>query len=162
MTGSALEMNTYYFRFNETQRFYFEVGSNFVQSHAVLVLRPTQRSFGMYEIYGKQMGNINVIDTDVRAGDYALLILGYSTSESPCGMYSLRGILNMHSAMSQHLPGSARLYHGSTMCEIRNSEEAPNQIFASEAKTRKGNEAVIDPEGNFFRHYKDLLIVKEH
>mmetsp|Transcript_10145 Transcript_10145/g.13782 ORF Transcript_10145/g.13782 Transcript_10145/m.13782 type:complete len:81 (+) Transcript_10145:1609-1851(+) len=80
----------------------------------------------MYEIYGKQMGNINVIDTDVRAGDYALTILGYPTVESACGMYSLRGILNMHSAMGAHLPGSSRLFHGSTMCEIRNSEEAPS------------------------------------
>ena len=34
-------MNSYYFRFNETQRFYFEVGSNFVVNHAVLKLSPT-------------------------------------------------------------------------------------------------------------------------
>ena len=48
------------------------------------------------------------------------------------------------------------------MCEIRNSEEAPAQIFANSEKTRKGNEAVIDPHGNFFRYYSDLLIVKQH
>jgi len=68
----------------------------------------------------------------------------------------------MHSAMAQHLPGSSNLAKGSTICEIKNSEEAPGQIFASEAKTRKGNEAVVDPEGNFFRYYEDLLIVKSH
>ena len=158
----ATTMNTYYFRFNETQRFYFEVGSNFIESHAVLVLQPTQKSFGAYELYGKQLGNINVIDTDVAPGDYALKILGYQSSQSPCAAYSFRGLLNMHSAMAQHLPGSAKLFRGSTMCEIRNSEEAPTQIFASELKTRKGNEAVIDPEGNFFHFYNDLLIVKAH
>ena len=48
------------------------------------------------------------------------------------------------------------------MCEIRNSESAPSQIFANESKTRKGNEAVIDPEGNFFHFYPDLLIVRQH
>lgn len=155
-------MNTYYFRFNETQRFYFEVGSNFHQTHAVLALKPTQKSFGMYELYGKQVGNLNIIDTDVRPGDYALVILGYTSAEEPCGMYSLKGILNMHSAMAGNAPGHSKLFHGSTMCEIANSEEAPTMIYHSEAKTRKGNEAVIDPEGNFFRYYPNLLIVKEH
>ena len=48
------------------------------------------------------------------------------------------------------------------MCEIKNSEEAPAQIYADESKTRKGNEAVIDPDGNFFRYYPDILIVKNH
>lgn len=38
--GYPIEMNSYYFRFNETQRFYFEVGSNFVENHAVLKLAP--------------------------------------------------------------------------------------------------------------------------
>lgn len=161
-SGSAIDMNTYYFRFNETQRFYFEVGSNFHNSHAVLALKPTQKSFGMYEIYGKQIGNVNVIDTEVRPGDYALVILAYTSAEEPCGMYSLKGVLNMHSAMASHDSQSSKFYHGSTVCEIRNSEEAPSQIYESEAKTRKGNEAVIDPEGNFFRYYPDLLIVKEH
>jgi hypothetical protein len=68
----------------------------------------------------------------------------------------------MHSAMAQHLPGSAHLVKASTICEIRNSAEAPAQIYANEEKTRKGNEAVIDPDGNFFRYYPDLLIVKHH
>ena len=36
-----IDMNTYYFRFNETQRFFFEVGSNFVVNHAILKLTPT-------------------------------------------------------------------------------------------------------------------------
>jgi len=125
-TRGFIEMNTYYFRFNETQRIYFEVGSNFHQSNAVLVLKPTQKSFGMIEIYGKQMANVNVIDTDIRAGDYALTILAIPSLEEPCGMFSLRGILNMHSAMGQHLAGSSKLFHGSTRCEIRNSEEAPS------------------------------------
>jgi len=49
---------------------------------------------------------------------------------------------------------------GSSMCELKNTEEAPSQIYAKSANTRKGNEAVIDDEGNFFRYYKDLLIVK--
>lgn len=68
----------------------------------------------------------------------------------------------MHSAMSQHLPGMGNLMQDASTCEILNSEEAPGQIFANESKTRKGNEAVIDPEGNFFRYYPDLLIVKSH
>ena len=79
----------------------------------------------MFEIYGKQVGNVNIIDTDVRPGDYALVILGYTTAEEPCGMFSLKGILNMHSAMSSSSAGHSKLYHGSTMCQILNSEEAP-------------------------------------
>ena len=67
----------------------------------------------------------------------------------------------MHAAMAQHLPGSG-LVRGTTMCQIRNSEEAPAQIFASSQKTRRGNEAVIDPDGNFFRFYPELLIVRQH
>ena len=47
------EMNSYYFRFNETQRFYFELGSNFVTAHATMKLMPTQKSFGYFEIQGK-------------------------------------------------------------------------------------------------------------
>jgi len=43
--GSAstfpVDMNTYYFRFNETQRFYFEVGSSFAVNTALLKLSPT-------------------------------------------------------------------------------------------------------------------------
>jgi len=106
------------------------------------------------------MGNVNVIDTDVAAGDYALVILGFHSASSKCALYSFRGLLNMHSAMSEHLPGSEKLFRGSTVCEIRNSEEAPAQIFASEEKSRRGNEAVIDSEGNFFHYWQDLLIVK--
>jgi len=30
------EHTTYYFRFNETQRFYYEVGSNFISNHMIL------------------------------------------------------------------------------------------------------------------------------
>lgn len=67
-------MNTYYFRFNETQRFYFEVGSNFAVNTAVLKLSPTQKAFGAMDILGKQIGNINVIDHDVPPGDYQLTI----------------------------------------------------------------------------------------
>ena len=157
-------MNSYYFRFNETQRFYFEVGSNFLVNHAILKLQPTQKAFGSYETYGKQIGNINVIDIDVAPGDYQLSILAYRGAQgfAECGLFSMRGLLNMHSAMSAHLPGSSRLFKAATACEMKNSEEAPTQIFASESKTRKGNEAVIDPEGNFFRYYQDLLIVKNH
>jgi len=59
---NAMDMNSYYFRLNETQRFYFEVGSNFIANHAVLKLSPTQKSFGFFETFGKQQGNINVID----------------------------------------------------------------------------------------------------
>ena len=79
-----------------------------------------------------------------------------------CGMFSLRGLLNMHSAMSEHLPGGQTLRAGSSMCEILNSEEAPTQIFADESKTRKGNEAVIDPNGDYFRYWPNLLIVRQH
>ena len=119
-------MNSYYFRFNETQRFYFEVGSNFVNNHAVLKLSPTQKAFGSYEIVGKQIGNINVIDMDVPPGDYKLEIVSYKNADVECGLYSLRGLLNMHSAMSEHLPGYTQLRAGSSMCEIHNSEEAPS------------------------------------
>ena len=49
---------------------------------------------------------------------------------------------------------------GSSMCELKNTEEAPTQIFARAKDTRKGNEATINAEGDFFRYYKDLLIVK--
>ena len=160
--GNPITMNNYYFRFNETQRFYFEVGSNFVVNHAVLKLSPTQKAFGAYEIIGKQLGNINVIDADVPPGDYKLEIMAYKNADIDCGMFSLRGLLNMHSAMSEHLPGSSVLRAGSSMCEILNSEAAPTQIFADESKTRKGNEAVIDPNGDFFRHYPNLLVVRQH
>lgn len=119
-------MNSYYFRFNETQRFYFEVGSNFVVNHAVLKLSPTQKSFGSYETVGKQIGNINVIDQDVPPGDYKLEIQSYKNSDVDCALFSLRGLLNMHSAMAQHLPGLQVLREGATMCEIRNSEAAPS------------------------------------
>ncbi len=127
-------MNSYYFRLNETQRFYFEVGSNFLVNHAVLKLSPTQKAFGSYEIFGKQLGNINVIDLDVPAGDYQLTIQAYHSDvgHGECGLFSLRGILNMHAAMDQHMPGSSNLGKGATVCQIKNSAEAPGQIFASE------------------------------
>ena len=68
----------------------------------------------------------------------------------------------MHSAMSEHSPGESQLRQGATMCEVRNSVQAPSQIFSDEAKTRKGNEAVINPDGDFFKYYPDLLIVRQH
>ena len=108
------------------------------------------------------MGNINVIDQDVPPGDYKLEIMAYKNGDIDCGMFSLRGLLNMHSAMSEHLPGGMAMRAGSSMCELLNSEAAPTQIFATQAKTRKGNEAVIDPNGDFFRHYPNLLIVRQH
>ena len=58
----ATEYTSYYFRFNETQRFYFEVGSNFIDGLAVLRLSATQKSSN-WAIKGKQIGNINIIDT---------------------------------------------------------------------------------------------------
>ena len=160
--GNPISMNSYYFRFNETQRFYFEVGSNFVVNHAVLKLSPTQKAFGSYELIGKQLGNINVIDTDVPPGDYKLEIIAYKNADIDCGMFSFRGLLNMHSAMSEHLPGMEVLRAGSSMCEILNSESAPSQIFAKQSKTRKGNEDVIDRDGNYFKHWPNLLIVRQH
>ena len=74
-------MSSYYFRFNETQRFYFEVGSNFVVNHAVLKLEPTQRHLGAIEILGKQRGNVNVIDTDASPGDYKLTVQVYKNAD---------------------------------------------------------------------------------
>lgn len=53
VTNFPMDMNTYYFRFNETQRFYFEVGSNFAVNTAVLKLSPTQKAFGAMDILGK-------------------------------------------------------------------------------------------------------------
>ena len=103
-----------------------------------------------------------MIDQDVPPGDYKLEIMAYKNGDIDCGMFSLRGLLNMHSAMSEHLPGGMAMRAGSSMCELLNSEAAPTQIFATQAKTRKGNEAVIDPNGDFFRHYPNLLIVRQH
>lgn len=97
-------MTTYYFRLNETNRFYFELGSNFLVNHAVLRVSSTQKIFGNYEIYGKQMGNLNVLDQDLAPGDYKLEILGYKSTMVSCGMFSLKGILNLHSAMGLQSP----------------------------------------------------------
>jgi hypothetical protein len=90
-------MNTYYFRFNETQRFYFEIGSNFINSHAVLKLRTSYTAGEGTTYIGKQMGNLNIIDMDVSPGDYALVIEQYSSKQTKCGLYSLKGILNLYS-----------------------------------------------------------------
>ena len=91
-------MNTYYFRFNETQRFYFEVGSNFITNNAVLKLRTSYSANEGITYLGKQVGNLNIIDMDVTPGDYALVLAQYSGSAVDCGMYSFRGLLNMYSA----------------------------------------------------------------
>ena len=48
---------------------YFELGSNFLSSHAVLKLSPKSSKTRSY-IVGKQNGNLNVIDVMVPAGDY--------------------------------------------------------------------------------------------
>ena len=103
-----------------------------------------------------------MIDTDVPPGDYKLEIIAYKNADIDCGMFSFRGLLNMHSAMSEHLPGMEVLRAGSSMCEILNSESAPSQIFAKQSKTRKGNEDVIDRDGNYFKHWPNLLIVRQH
>ena len=57
------------------------MGSNFVENHAVLKLAPAQKSFGSYDILGKQLGNINVIDQDVPPGDYKLTILAIKNAD---------------------------------------------------------------------------------
>ena len=67
-------MNTYYFRFNETQRFYFELGSNVIANTGVLMLRTSYASSEGITYTGKQVGNLNVLDMDVSPGDYALVI----------------------------------------------------------------------------------------
>jgi hypothetical protein len=38
----------------------------------------------------------------------------------------------------------------------------PNRIYAGKKKTRRGNEAVINERGQFFKHYENMLIVKTH
>ena len=48
---------------------YFELGSNFLSSHAVLKLSPKSSKTRSY-IVGKKNGNLNVIDVMVPAGDY--------------------------------------------------------------------------------------------
>ena len=103
-----------------------------------------------------------MIDTDVPPGDYKLEIIAYKNADIDCGMFSFRGLLNMHSAMSEHLPGMQVLRAGSSMCEILNSEAAPSQIFAKQSKTRQGNEDVIDRDGNYFKNWPNLLIVRQH
>jgi len=97
----ATEMNTYYFRFNETQRFYFELGSNFIANHGVLSLRTSYAANEGITYTGKQIGNLNIIDMDVSPGDYALTIHQHADSQNYCGMYSLRGILNLYSTEAQ-------------------------------------------------------------
>jgi hypothetical protein len=52
------DLATYTFRFNETQRVYFEAGSNFLNSHAVLQLVPKTNSQKSY-LVGRQVGNVN-------------------------------------------------------------------------------------------------------
>ena len=94
------EMNTYYFRFNETQRFYFEVGSNFIANNAVLQLRTTYGPNEGITYTGKQIGNLNIIDLDVSPGDYSLVLSQFSGSDNFCGMYSLKGILNLYSTQA--------------------------------------------------------------
>ena len=92
-------VTTYYFRFNETQRFYFEIGSNFVSNHAVLKFSQMYREY-MLTIVGKQRGNINFIDIMVAPGDYQLHIIAYNSIVDQCGMYSLRGIFNPVTSMA--------------------------------------------------------------
>lgn len=87
----------------------------------MLKLSPTQKAFGAMDILGKQIGNINVIDHDVPPGDYQLTIQVIKNVEVACGMFSLRGLLNMHSAMSEHSAGSQSLVRGASLCEIKNS-----------------------------------------
>ena len=157
----ATEYTSYYFRFNETQRFYFEVGSNFIDGLAVLRLSATQKSSN-WAIKGKQIGNINIIDTQVPPGDFQLTILGYTSLQNQCGIYSLRGILNQNAAMNQHLPGSAALMAGASACEQKSEDEAPLIIYKSADSTRKGNEDTIDETGKYFRYWQDLLIIKTH
>merc|ERR1719232_1370373 len=154
-------MTSYYFRFNETQRFYFEVGSNFIDGLATLRFSATSKSSN-WAIRGKQMSNINVIDIEVPPGDYQLAILGYTSMQNMCGMYSLRGLLNQNAAMNQHLPGGEPLMQGATSCELKSEDEAPLIIYKSADQTRKGNEDVIDENENFFRLWQDLLVVKTH
>ena len=97
------------------------------------------------------MGNINVIDTEVPPGDFQLAILGYTSLQNNCGMYSLRGILNQNAAMNQHLPGSAVMMAGASSCELKSEDEAPLIIYKNPDSTRKGNEDTIDETGKFFR-----------
>ena len=82
--------------------------------------------------------------------------------QNRCGMYSLRGLLNQNAAMNQHLPGSSALMQGASSCELKSEDEAPLIIYKSADVTRKGNEDVIDENGNFFRLWQDLLVVKTH
>ena len=90
---------------------------------------------------------MNIIDMDVSPGDYALVISQYSGIHNECGMYSLRGLLNLHSSMAQHLPSQGTMTKGVSNCELKNQEELPNRIYSSPAKTRRGNEATINEHG---------------
>jgi hypothetical protein len=148
----ASEMTSYYFRFNETQRLYFEAGSNFIDGLVTLRLSATQKSAN-WAIKGKQIGNINLIDIELPPGDYQLTILGYTSLQNLCGMYSLRGILNQNAAMNQHLPGGSSLTAGATSCELKSEDEAPLIIYKNAEGTRKGNEDVIDERGAYFRQW---------
>lgn len=87
------ELAQYSFRFNETQRVFFEVGSNFLQSHAVLRWT-TKPNRGNSYIFGKQRGNVNVLDLIVPAGDYQMTIMNFNVGHDPCNVYSLKGLLN--------------------------------------------------------------------
>ena len=93
------------------------------------------------------MGNLNVIDMDVSPGDYALILSQYSSKDVDCGLYSLRGLLNMYSTESINDANTGSHFKGASMCDIKASTEIPSRIFASKAKTRKGNEAVINEKG---------------
>jgi len=62
----------YYWRFNSTSRFYFELGSQLVNSHLSMKLSVMEGAQVGSSVLSKQRQNAAFIDLDLPAGDYKL------------------------------------------------------------------------------------------
>ena len=102
---------------------------------------------------GKQRHNVNFVDLMVAPGDYQLRVIQYASStESQCGIYSLKGLLNPVTSM---LLSSQRLHSGK--CEVK-GDYLPDVIYPNVLETKGGDEDFIGQDGSFIKAYSEVLV----
>lgn len=112
-------LQTYHFRVNVTSRVYFEVGMHLLSQHLTLQLSALNER--AYTVQGKQRGNLNAIDIQVAPGDYSVAIkqptMGATFYAGTCGLFSLQGVVEPISLMTETANSGDIQQRGGAACE---------------------------------------------
>jgi len=99
-----------------------------------------------------------VLDVQIGPGDYSVALRKPSPHGESCGIFSLQGLVEPISLMSESTNNGEILQRGITTCpESADGDVLPPKIYASKGQTKGGGELHVDADGHFMRRFRNVV-----